>query len=90
MTSHVYINSQGLSKRANKRLKLGNQRTPLYRKEPEAVFRAGLSYRNSQNLSTMVSQTVLGWNRAHLRNHGSLPDHCCLLRSVSLACCCFY
>lgn len=59
MTSHDYINSQGLSKRANKRLKLVNQRTLLYRKEPEAVFRAGLGHRNSQNLSTMEHQLGL-------------------------------
>lgn len=90
MTSRDYINSQGLSKRANKRVKLGNQRTPLYRKEPEAVFRASLGHRNSQNLSTMVSQMVLGWNRAHLRNPKSLPDHCYLLRSVSFDCFCCY
>lgn len=59
MTSHDYKNSQGLSKRANKRVKLGNQRTPLYRKEPEAVFRAGLGHRSSQNLSTMERQLGL-------------------------------
>lgn len=58
MTSHNYINSQGLPKRANKRVEPGSQRTSLYRKETEAVFRAGLGRRNSQNLSTMES--VLG------------------------------
>lgn len=57
MISHDYINSQGLPKRA----------TSLWYVEARE-HRVQVGRRNSQSLSTMVSQTVLGWNRAHRRN----------------------